>query len=365
MTVPFLDIRRQHAALRQELDEAIASVVGGDRFIGGPRVEAFEQAFASYCGAEEAVGVASGTDAIELSLRALDVGPGDEVITAANTCVPTVAGIEAAGATPVLVDVDERTFTLDPDELEGATTSRTKAIVPVHLYGQCADVDAIADHAHRHGLAVVEDAAQAHGAALRGRRAGSLATAAAFSFYPTKNLGALGDAGAIVTNDPGVAAAARELRSFGERSGGEAVRRGSNSRLDPLQAAALSVKLAHLEGWNERRRSLASRYRAGLSGVVTVPEEAPGAHHVFHLFVVRSPRRDALARELGRRGVGTLVHYPRAVHEHPAYRELARPGRLTRSERLSREVLSLPLYPELTDEEAAAVVTAVREACDA
>ena len=276
-----------------------------------------------------------------------------------------MAGIEAAGATPVLVDVDERTFTLDPDELEGATTSRTKAIVPVHLYGQCADVDAIADHAHRHGLAVVEDAAQAHGAALRGRRAGSLAAAAAFSFYPTKNLGALGDAGAIVTNDPGVAAAARELRSFGERSGGEAVRRGSNSRLDPLQAAALSVKLAHLEGWNERRRSLASRYRAGLSGVVTVPEEAPGAHHVFHLFVVRSPRRDALARELGRRGVGTLVHYPRAVHEHPAYRELARPGRLTRSERLSREVLSLPLYPELTDEEAAAVVTAVREACDA
>jgi dTDP-3-amino-3,4,6-trideoxy-alpha-D-glucose transaminase len=364
MRIPFLDLRRQHAGLRQELDEAIASVVGGDRFIGGPRVEAFERTFASYCGATEAVGVASGTDAIELSLRALGIGPGDEVITAANTCIPTVAGIEAAGAMPVLIDVDEGTFTLDPGELEGATTSRTRAIVPVHLYGQCADMDAIADHARRHGLAVVEDAAQAHGAALHGRRAGSLAAAAAFSFYPTKNLGALGDAGAIVTSDPGVAAAARELRSFGERSGGEAVRRGSNSRLDPLQAATLQVKLDRLDAWNDRRRTLADLYRRELSGVVTVPQEAPGAHHVFHLFVVRSPRRDALARELERRGVGTLVHYARAVHEHPAYRGLARPGRLTRSERLAREVLSLPLYPELTDEEAAAVVTAVGEACD-
>ena len=359
--IAFLDLRRQHASLRAELDEAIGAVLGGDRFVGGPRVEVFERSFAEYCGGREAVGVASGTDAIELSLRALGVGRGDEVITAANTCIPTVAGIEAAGATPVLVDVDERTFTLDPGELEAATTPRTRAIVPVHLYGQCADVDAIADHARRHGLVVVEDAAQAHGAALGGRRAGSLGDAAAFSFYPTKNLGALGDAGAIVTSDPAVAATARELRSFGERGTGEAVRRGSNSRLDPLQAAVLSVKLTRLEGWNERRRSLAARYRAELRDVVAVPEEAPGAHHVAHLFVIRSPRRDALAEELARRGVATLVHYPRAVHEHPAYRELARPGRLTRSERLAREVLSLPLYPELTDDEATAVLTAVRE----
>ena len=363
MTIPFLDLRRQHAALRGELEEAFTAVVDDGRFVGGPHVEAFEREFAAFCGAADAVGVANGTDAIELALRALGVGPGDEVITAANTCVPTVAGIEAAGATPVLVDVDERTMTLDPGELEAATTSRTKAIVPVHLYGRCADMEAIGDHADRRGLLVLEDAAQAHGAAVGGRRAGTLGAAAAFSFYPTKNLGALGDGGAIVTGDPAVAAAARELRSFGERRGGEAVRRGSNSRLDPLQAAVLSVKLRRLDVWNERRRALAALYREELAGVVDLPEEAPGEHHVFHLFVVRAPRRDELARTLERHGVGTLVHYPRAVHEHLAYRELARPGRLGRSERLAREVLSLPLYPELTDEEATAVASAVREAC--
>ena len=364
MNVPFLDLRRQHAALREALDEALAAVLAEGRFVGGPRVEELERAFASFCGAREAVGVANGTDAIELSLRALGIGAGDEVIAPANTCIPTIAGIEAAGATPVLVDVDLSTFTLDPGELEDATTARTRAVVPVHLYGQCADTDAIGAHAREHGLVVVEDAAQAHGAALGGRRAGTLGAAAAFSFYPTKNLGALGDGGAIVTDDPDVAGVARELRSFGERRGGEAVRRGANSRLDPLQAAVLSVKLRRLETWNERRRALATLYRTELAGVVDVPEERPGAHHVFHLFVIRSLRRDALAAQLERRGVGTLVHYPRAVHEHEAYRTLARPGRLTRSERLSREVLSLPLYPELTDEEAIAVAAAVREACD-
>jgi dTDP-3-amino-3,4,6-trideoxy-alpha-D-glucose transaminase len=246
-----------------------------------------------------------------------------------------------------------------------AIWSRTRAVVPVHLYGQCADMDAIASVAREHGLVVVEDAAQAHGASVGGRRAGTLGAAAAFSFYPTKNLGALGDAGAVVTDDPAVAERIRELRSFGERRGGEAVRRGSNSRLDPLQAAALSVKLRRLDGWTERRRALAQLYRERLAGLVTVPAEAPGAHHAYHLFVVRSPQRDALARSLERRGVGTLVHYARAVHEHPAYRELARPGALGRSERLAREVLSLPLYPELTDAEALAVADAVREACDA
>ena len=260
MNVPFLDLRRRYAALGAELDEAFSSVVGDGRYIGGPRVEAFEGEFAAFCGAQDAVGVASGTDAIELALRALGVGAGDEVITVANTCVPTVAGIEAAGATPVLVDADERTFTLDPVELGDATTARTRAILPVHLYGRCADMDAIADHARRHGLVVVEDAAQAHGAALDGRRAGTLGAAAAFSFYPTKNLGALGDAGAVVTDDEDVAAAVRELRSFGERRGGEAVRRGSNSRLDPLQAAVLPVELRRLEAWNERRHDLAARY---------------------------------------------------------------------------------------------------------
>jgi dTDP-4-amino-4,6-dideoxygalactose transaminase len=363
--IPFVDLSRQLAAVRGEVDDALAEVVSGGRFIGGPRVEAFESAFASFCGAADAVGVANGTDAIELSLRALGIGRGDEVITAANTCIPTVAGIEASGATPVLVDVDEETFTLDPGELEDATTARTKAVVPVHLYGQCADVDAIELHAKEHGLAVVEDAAQAHGAERHGRRAGSFAAVASFSFYPTKNLGALGDAGAIVTSEPEIAEAARELRSFGERGASDAVRRGSNSRLDPLQAAVLSVKLPRLESWNERRRFLADLYRAELEDAVAVPREAPGARHVYHLFVVRSPRRDALSQELERRGIGTLVHYPRAVHEHPAYRELDRPGRLLRSERLAREVLSLPLYPELTDDEVRAVAAAVRDAAGA
>jgi len=373
MTIAFVDLRRQHDALRVELDAALTQVLDGDRFIGGPRVEEFERSFASFCGAREAVGVASGTDAIELALRALGVGADDEVITAANTCIPTVAGIEATGATAVLVDVDEERFTLDPGELAEATTERTKAIVPVHLYGQCADTDAISAHAREHGLFVLEDAAQAHGAALGGRRTGTLGVAAAFSFYPTKNLGALGDGGAIVTDDPELAGAARELRSFGERAGGEAVRRGSNSRLDPLQAALLSVKLPHLERWNERRRVLAERYREALTPLVvleheqclTHPTEAAGAEHVYHLYVVRSPDREALGQELARRGIGTLVHYPRAVHQHPAYAHLARPGRLERSERLAREVLSLPLYPELTDDEAARVVDAVRGACGA
>jgi dTDP-3-amino-3,4,6-trideoxy-alpha-D-glucose transaminase len=221
-------------------------------------------------------------------------------------------------------------------------------------------MSAIAAFAREHGLVLVEDAAQAHGAALGGRRAGSLGDAAAFSFYPTKNLGAIGDAGAVVTDDPAVAAAVRELRSFGERGEGAAVRRGSNSRLDPLQAAVLSVKLPHLDAWNGRRRELADRYLDELEDELELPVEASGAYHVRHLYVVRSRARDALAQGLARRGVGTLVHYARAVHEHPAYAALARPGRLGRSERLAREVLSLPLYPELTDDEVEAVVSAVR-----
>jgi len=360
MKVAFLDLRRQHQELRPEVEQAVADVVEAGRFIGGRHVEEFERAFAAFCGSRDAVGVASGTAAIDLALRALGIGTGDEVITAANTCVPTVAGIEAAGARPVLVDVDETTLTLDPHELADATTPRTKAIVVVHLYGQCADMDAIGSHACEHGLALVEDAAQAHGARFHDRSAGTLGAVAAFSFYPTKNLGAAGDAGAVVTNEDDVADAVRELRSFGERRGGPAVRRGSNSRLDALQAAILAVKLRRLEGWNRRRRALAALYLQGLKGAeLQLPEEAAGRSHVYHLFVVRSPSRDVLANKLASRGIQTLVHYPRAVHEHPAYRDLARPGRLGRSERLSREVLSLPLYPQLRDDEIHAIVDAV------
>lgn len=362
MKVAFGDLRRQSEAIRADLERAFEDVLAGGRYIGGNYVQAFEEAFASWCGAREAVGVGSGTDAIELALRALDIGPGDEVITAANTCVPTVAGIEATGATPVLVDVDEDCFTLDPAALPGALTTRTRAIVPVHLYGQCAEMDAVCAFAREHGLVVVEDAAQGHGAEHGGRRAGTLADVAAFSFYPTKNLGALGDAGAVLTDDPEVAARVRAMRSFGERAMGPPTERGQNSRLDALQAAMLGVKLKRLEDWNERRRELAALYDELLEDVpLRRPSEAPGRRHVYHLYVVRASDRDRLQGELAEREVETLVHYPLAVHENPPYRSLDRPGQLERSERACREVLSLPLYPELTDEEARAVAAALQE----
>jgi dTDP-3-amino-3,4,6-trideoxy-alpha-D-glucose transaminase len=362
MTVAFLDLRRQAVELRGELAGAFADVLEAGRYVGGPAVESFERSFAAWCGTSEAVGVASGTQAIELALRALGIGAGDEVITAANTCVPTVAAVEATGATPVLVDADEDTCTLDPGELADAITARTRAIVPVHLYGRCAEMEAVAGFAREHGLAVVEDAAQAHGAELDGRRAGTLAAAGAFSFYPTKNLGALGDAGAVTTDDPELAERLRALRSFGERGRGEAVERGTNSRLDALQAAFLSAKLERLDAWNARRRELARRYLDALDGLpVGLPRERPGERHAYHLFVVCVRRRDEVRAELARRGIETLVHYPRAVQEHPAYRRLDRPGRLGRSEHLARDVLSLPLYPELTDDEADTVAAALRE----
>ena len=352
MRVPFLDLSRQVEALRPELERAIGSVLDSGRFVGGPPVETLEAAFARFCGARHAVGVASGTDAIALALKAAGLRPGDEVITAANTCVPTVAGIERAGVVPVLADVDEETWTLDPAELEGALTEHTRAVVPVHLYGRPAEMERILGVARAHGLKVVEDAAQAHGVRLSG-------DAAAFSFYPTKNLGAFGDAGAVVTDDDDVAGQARLLHNYGEEERNRSILSGTNSRLDALQAAVLLAKLPRLPEWMERRRALAAFYREALAGSgIALPVDAED--HVYHLFVVRVPDRDAFRARLGERGVETLVHYPRPVHGHPAYAHLARPGRLERSERLAAEVVSLPLYPELTDAEAETVVEAVR-----
>jgi dTDP-4-amino-4,6-dideoxygalactose transaminase len=277
--------------------------------------------------------------------------------------VPTVAAIEVAGATPVLVDADPRTRTLDPDRLPEALSPRTRAIVPVHLYGRCADMDAIRALAGERGLAVVEDAAQAHGAELGGRRAGTRGAAAAFSFYPTKNLGALGDGGAVVTDDPELAERVRRLRAYGERERYLSVEAGTNSRLDTLQAAALLVRLRRVDAGNERRRQLAARYAGALADLpLELPDDPEGGLHAYHLYVVRVADRDAFRAELAARGVDTLVHYGRAVHEHPAYRALDRPGRLGVSERLAREVVSLPLYPELRDDEQEAVVDAVRAA---
>jgi dTDP-4-amino-4,6-dideoxygalactose transaminase len=364
VSVPFLDLSRQIAEIRPLLDDAIGEVLDGGRFVLGPRVDEFEAAFAGYCGAAHAVGVASGTDAITIALQAAGIGAGDEVITAANTCVPTVAAIEAARAQPVLADVDPRTHTLDPARLDELLTERTRAVVPVHLYGQCADMAPIIEVARRHGLKVIEDAAQAHGAGYRDNRAGTLADAAAFSFYPTKNLGALGDGGAVVTNDAELAEQARLLRSYGERERYDSVRSGWNSRLDTVQAAILSAKLGRLADWTERRREIASNYLDGLSDCpLGLPTEAEGRHHVYHLFVVTVADRDGFRRTLQESGIGTLVHYPRPVHLQPAYAGLATPdGRLAESERLAAHIVSLPLFPELEQGEVEAVVAAVRRA---
>jgi len=358
--VPFLDLSRRVASLRGELDAGIAAVLDAGRFVGGEPVERFEQEFAAWVGAGHAIGVASGTDAIEIALRAVGVGPGDEVITVANTCIPTIAGIEATGATPVLVDAELDSLTIDPERVAAAVGPRTRAIVPVHLYGRCADMDAILSVAAEHGLKVVEDAAQAHGASWAGRSAGTMGDAAAFSFYPTKNLGALGDGGAVVTNDAAVAELARTLRTYGEVSQYKTVRRGTNSRLDTLQAAILSIALRHVDAGNGRRREIAERYAAAAAdGELPAPSDPPGGRHVYHLYVLPVADREAFRAQLEGVGVQTLVHYPRAIHQHEPYRDVARVGALGVSEWLAGSVVSVPLYPELTDDEAAVVVDAL------
>jgi dTDP-4-amino-4,6-dideoxygalactose transaminase len=365
--VPFLDLRRHVVEIRDELDAAVAEVLDAGRFVGGPLVERFEAEFAAWCGVEHGIGVASGTDAITIALQAVGVGPGDEVITVANTCVPTVVGIERSGATPVLVDPDSDSMTIDPAQIAAAIGPSTRAIVPVHLYGRCADMDPILALAREHRLKVVEDCAQAHGASDRGRRAGTMGDAAAFSFYPTKNLGALGDGGMVVTADAAAAEEARQLRSYGEVSQYDSVRRdGRNSRLDALQAALLSVKLRHLDAWTERRRAIARRYDETMRTLdLRLPSDPVDGRHVYHLYVVRVPERDAFRSRLEGEGIQTLVHYPRAVHEQPGYRKLARVGDLAVSERLAASVVSLPLFPELAHDEIDAVAAGAAAALQA
>ncbi len=364
--IPFNDLKPVQAMLAAELEAAARRVLASGWFILGPELEAFEAAFAGYHGVPHAVGVANGTDAVELALRALGIGAGDEVITVAHTAVATVCAVERAGALPVLVDVDERTFTIDPHAAEAAITPRTRAIVPVHLYGHPADMDAVMALARRHGLAVVEDCAQAHGARWRGRLVGTIGDLGAFSFYPTKNLGALGDAGAVVARDEQLAARLRRLRNYGQRERYEHVEAGQNSRLDELQAAFLRVKLAHLDAHNAERRRLAALYARGLAGApLRLPEIAAGAEHVFHLFVVRHPERNRLRAELAAAGIGTLIHYPAPVHLQPVYAYLReRCGALPVTEQLTREIVSLPLFVGLGDERVARVVEAI-ERCTA
>lgn len=362
--VPFVDLSAQYRSLEDELHEAMTRVLRRTDFILGADVARFEEDFAAFCGVEHAVGVDSGTSALELALRAYDVGPGDEVITAANTFIATALAISYTGATPVLVDADPRTYTVDVAALEAAVTPRTKAIIPVHLYGHPADMDPILDLARRRGLVVIEDACQAHGARYKGRPVGSLGDAAAFSFYPAKNLGAFGDAGIVVTNDAKTADALRSLRNYGSTEKYHHERRGYNRRLDTLQAAVLRVKLPHLTAWSAARREHARLYGELLrNSPVVLPEESDEVLPVYHLYVVRVEDRERVRAHLNALGVATGVHYPVPIHLQPAYRDLGyAKGDFPVTERYAEEILSLPMYPELTPALVARVAGVLEEA---
>lgn len=362
MTVPFLDLRAASGELRTPLSEAMNRVLESGWYVLGEELEAFERAWADYVGVAHCVGVASGLDALHLALRALGVQPGDEVIVPSNTYIATWLGVTQAGATPVPVEPDPGTYNIDPYRIEAAVTPRTRAILPVHLYGQSADMAPIRHIAEAHGLLVLEDAAQAHGASYRDQRTGALGDAAAWSFYPGKNLGALGDGGAVTTDDDRVADQLRVLRNYGSRQKYMNEAQGWNSRLDELQAAVLGVKLRVLDEWNDRRRAIATRYLAGLQDTgVVLPTVPHWADPVWHLFVVRSPWRDQLQRHLGDAGVGTLIHYPIPPHRQMAYASLGlEEGALPVSEAMHREVLSLPMGPHIDEEQVDIVIEAVR-----
>jgi len=347
----FNDLKPLHQYLASEINESIHRVMTRGWFILGPEVEAFEQAFAGYHGVKHAVGVANGTDAIEIALLAGGISPGDEVITVAHTAVATVCAIERTGARPVLVDIDPQTYTMDLNAASAAITSRTRAIVPVHLYGHPAQITAIAALAENHGLLLIEDCAQAHGARFGGSLVGTYGHLAAFSFYPTKNLGACGDGGAIITNDNHYSDKARRLRNYGQVTRYVHVERGVNSRLDEIQAAILSVKLKYLDQMNQNRRDLAAEYDRHLQGVA-LPWVHPEAYHVYHLYVIRHPKRDLLAETLKSQGIGTLIHYPIPNHLQEGYSDLGYAiGSLPVTERVAKEILSMPMYYGLKPED--------------
>jgi dTDP-4-amino-4,6-dideoxygalactose transaminase len=366
--IPFVDLQAQYRAIKQEVDEAIGRVVESAAFILGREVEAFEAAFAAYLGAKFCVGVNSGTAAIQLAVMACGIGAGDEVIVPANTFFATAEAVSTAGATPVFVDVDPISYTIDPAKIEAALTNRTRAIIPVHLYGQAADLDPIFEIAARHDLSVIEDAAQAHGSLYRGRRVGALGRANCFSFYPGKNLGAYGEGGAVVTDDAEVARRVRLLRDHGSERKYRHDIVGYNFRLEGIQGAVLNVKLKYLDGWNDLRRAHAARYHellsassSGAGGALTLPQELPYARHIYHLYVVQTEARDELQQHLTAAGVQTGIHYPVPVHLQPAYASLGhRAGDFPEAERQAARVLSLPMFPELTGEQIERVAEAVR-----
>jgi dTDP-3-amino-3,4,6-trideoxy-alpha-D-glucose transaminase len=355
--VPFVDLSRALAPIEAELAEAVTATVGRGDYILGEAVERFEAAFAAYVGVPHAIGVGSGTAALTIATRATGLRPGDEVIVPGHTYIASALGVLHAGARPVFCEVERSSGLIDLDHAASLVGPATAAVLPVHLYGQCCDLQALSDFADRHGLALIEDAAQAHGARWHGTAAGSVATSA-FSFYPSKNLGALGDGGIVCTTDANVAASARQLRNLGQRGKGEHVVAGYNERLDTIQAAALAVKLPHLDGWNDSRRRAASIYRDRLEGVVGMVEERPGAEDVHHLFPIRVGDREALAAGLAEAGIGTGVHYPLPAHRQPPLLNGETPPALPEAEAWAAEELSLPIFAEMTDDE-------VERVCDA
>ena len=360
--ISFLDLKAPYLELKQELDEAIARVVSSGWFIGGDEVDQFEAEYATYCGASHAVALANGLDALHLALLAMNVGPGDEVIVPSNTYIATWLAVSQCGATPIPVEPDECSFNINPSLIEMAITPRTKVILPVHLYGQPADIDPILSIARKHGLHVLEDGAQAHGARYKGQRLGAHGHAVAWSFYPGKNLGAMGDGGAVTTDNPQIADRLRVLRNYGSRVKYVNEVQGYNSRLDPLQAAILRVKLAHLDTWNARRSDVARRYQQGLANCgLTLPHVPVWAAPVWHLYVVRHPKRDALQQALTVAGVGTLVHYPIPPHLQQAYSTANwSQGILPLAERMASDVLSLPMGPAISEADVSSVIEAVQ-----
>jgi len=362
MAIPFGDLKLQYQTLKVELDEAIRSVLENGWFVLGKNVAAFEEEFGSYCGATFAVGVGNGTDALQLALMACDIGPGDEVITVPNSATFTALAISGTGAKPVFVDIHPDTYNMDPEKLEQAIGPHTKAIMPVHLYGQPADMDAILAIARKHSLLVIEDAAQAHGALYKGKRVGTLGDIGCFSFYPSKNLGAFGDGGLVTTNQPEIADRVRMLRNGGQKSRYDHQLLGINSRLDEMQAAILRVKLPYLDKWNNARRHIAALYTALLGdSQVEPPLEMPSAQHVYHLYVIRCLDRQGLQEHLAKEGVETAIHYPTPIHLQGAYRWLGlNRGAFPVAERYADEILSLPVYPELTDTKVRQIANAIR-----
>ena len=361
--LPLVDLKAQHSVIAAEVEAAVGRVMANADFILGADGAAFEEEFATYCGVKHAVGLDSGMSALELGMRAMGIGPGDEVITPAGSFIASSSAISFTGATPVWVDVDERTYNIDPGLIEAAITERTKAVMVVHLYGQPADMDAVFDVATRHGVPVIEDACQSHGALYKGRRTGSMGAFGAFSFYPSKNLGAYGDAGALTTNDTDLADRVRMMRNYGQRAKYEHVYLAWNRRLDTMQAAVLRVKLPHLDAWNESRRRAALLYGELLAGcAVGLPHSSPDIEHVHHLYVIQVDDRDRLQADLAGRGIGSGIHYPLPIHLQDAYRGAGFGlNSFPVSEAAAKRVLSLPMYPEMTEKDVQRVAAAVRE----